>query len=171
MITRPIRYLTLFVGAYVLLETCYFLVPDSILRNVVYHYGIVVASADVIHLITPHEWVTAIANRLNSERLVLEVIRGCDGAGVAFLLIAAMVAFPAGRCHKVTGSVTALVLVFLLNQVRIVGLYYIGAYQKDWFGVVHTYLAPTLMVAVASVYFTWWITRGRMDLRGTSRAT
>ena len=127
--SRPMGYLALFIGAYVLLEALYFLVPDNILREVVYHYGVVTVSADIIHLITPHEAVAVTANQLRSNTVALEVVRGCDGAGVAFLLIAAMAAFPATWRRKVTGSVMAITLVFVLNQVRIVGLYYLGVYR------------------------------------------
>lgn len=166
--SRPFRFLVIFVGIYSLLEAIYFTVPNDFLRDVVYHRGIVAVGADIIHLITPQDLVVTNANKLQSGTVTLEIIRGCDGAGVAFLLISAILIFPATWSRKLAGLLAASALVFVLNQMRIVGLYYIVAYDKAWFFPVHTYFAPTLMIAVSCIFFAWWVTSGRADIRETA---
>ena len=162
--TRPIRFLVVFLGVYAVLEMLYFAVPDGFLLDVVYR-GIVAASADVIRLITPQEAVKTIANRLQSGGVALEVVRGCDGAGVMFMLTAAMAASSAPLLRKLAGVLAATALVFLLNQVRIISLYYLAVYRKEWFLSVHVYFAPTLMIAVSGIYFAAWAMVGRTSGR------
>lgn len=154
---HPLRFLFFFVVCYFALEAAYFSLPDEFLRDVVYRHGIVAFSAEIIHLLSPRETVIVEANRLLSATLSLYVVRGCDGAGTAFLLIAAMLSYPAPWKKRLLGSLAAAALVWVMNQARIVGLYYIGAYHQSWFSPVHGYLAPTLMIAVGSAFFVAWL--------------
>jgi len=49
------------------------------------------------------------------------------------------------------GALMAVALVFVLNRIRVVSLYDIAVYRHAWFLAVHSYLAPTLMIAVGGV--------------------
>jgi len=155
------RYLVRFAGIYVLLEAIYFALPDTFLRDVVYHDGVVVVSAAIIHWLQPQVWVFAEANRLQSSGVVLEIVRGCDGAGVAFLMIAAMFAFPASLHWKLFGAFAATLLVWTMNQARIVVLYFVVGYDKAWFAPIHGYIAPTLMVVVGGMFYILWLVLGQ----------
>lgn len=154
---HPLRFLLLFVTIYCVLEAGYFALPDAFLRDFVYRQGIVTVSADIIHLLAPRETVVVEANRLLSGTLSLEVVRGCDGAGAAFLMMAAMLAYPAGWRRRLIGVAAAVALVWAMNQVRIVGLYFVGAHHPSWFTPIHSYVAPTLMIALAASFFTAWL--------------
>ena len=151
-----LRFLVVFACAYGVLEGLYFILPDDFLRNVVYHRSIISVSADLIRLITPGEPVAAHANILRSGPVALEVVRGCDGAGAAFLLIAAIAAYPARLSRKLVGVAIALALTWLLNEMRVVGLFYLATRHAPWFLPVHIYLAPTLVIALSCIAFAWW---------------
>jgi exosortase family protein XrtM len=153
---REIRFLLVFVICYALFHTAYFMVPDSVLRDVVYYHGIVQVSEGVIDLAAPDERVSAVQNKLMSSKAALEVVRGCDGSGALFLIMAAIIAFSATVKRKLLGVFLGLVLIYLLNLTRIVGLYFVVAYQRDWFLPIHTYFAPTLIVIVSCIFFAWW---------------
>jgi exosortase family protein XrtM len=86
----------------------------------------------------------------------LEIVRGCDGAGVLFLIISAILVFPAGLMRKLLGLLLGIGLIYGLNLLRICILYYVIAYQPSWFQLIHTYAAPTLMVILGCFYFAWW---------------
>src|SRR5215470_10860239 len=120
------RFLVVFVGVYGALEGLYFLVPDDFLRDVVYHRGIIAIGAHIIRLITPDDPVFASANLLQSGTLGLEVVRGCDGAGAAFLLIAAIAGYPALLSRKLLGVAVAVALTYALNEIRLVSLFYLA---------------------------------------------
>lgn len=146
----------LFVGCYALLDYGYFKIPVDLFMKVIYYHGVVAVCADLINMIAPLEQVLAQQNHLLSTKANLEIVRGCDGAGVLFLVVSAIVAFPSTWRRKLIGLLLGISLIYLLNLLRISALYFIIAYQPGWFLLVHTYLAPTLMIIVGCCYFTWW---------------
>jgi exosortase family protein XrtM len=162
--TPPTRkaflFLLLFLFFYSLFHYGYYLIPDDTLRNTVYQEGITRVSADLINWITPQEQAQAAQNRIQSRAAILEIVRGCDGAGVLFLVLSAILAFPTSVKRKLVGLVLGLSFTYLLNQARIIALYYITAYQHQWFLPSHTYLFPTLIIILCSLFFLWWARSG-----------
>jgi exosortase family protein XrtM len=146
-------------GLYVLLDVLYFLIPNEVLREFVIHYGVVEVSAALINLIDPSAAVQAASGVLTSTRATLEVVRGCDGSGSMFLIVAAVVAFPSSVREKIAGVALGLLLMFLLNQVRIVGLYFVLTRESQWFSPIHLYFAPTLVILVGALFFHEWVAR------------
>ena len=145
-----------FVGCYSLLDYGYFRIPIETFINVIYYHGVVTVCADCINMLFPLEQVLARQNHLISVKADLEIVRGCDGAGVVFLIIAAILTFPAKMGRKLLGLILGVSLIYGLNLLRIGFLYFTIAYRPDLFSLIHTYLAPTLMVITGCAYFVWW---------------
>lgn len=154
---RPMLFLLLFPAVYSLLDLLYFALPDHVLRDGVHYYGIVLPAATLLNAVVPGETVQALHGSLQSQRALLEIVRGCDGAGVMFLLVAALVAAPAGIDRKLQGIVAGVGLVYVLNELRIVALYYVVAYRNHWFGPLHNYFVPMLMIVASLLFFLWWL--------------
>lgn len=146
----------LFVGCYVLLDYGYFKIPVDQFVNVIYYHGVVAICADLINWFAPFEQVLAKQNHLMSAKADLEIVRGCDGAGVLFLVVSAILVFPSGLKRKLVGLLLGIGLIYSLNLLRIFALYFVIAYQPGWFQLIHTYVAPTLMVVLGCFYFAWW---------------
>jgi len=146
----------LFVGCYVLLDYGYFKIPVDQFVNVIYYHGVVAVCADLINWLAPLEHVLAKQNHLLSAKADLEIVRGCDGAGVLFLVMSAILVFPSGLKRKLLGLLLGIGLIYSLNLLRISALYFVIAYQPDWFQLIHTYVAPTLMVVLGCFYFACW---------------
>lgn len=144
-----------FIAVYSVFHLMYFYVPDATLKQIYYDY-LVTISADIINFFAPSERVFARNNSLLSARANLEVVRGCDGAGVMFLMTAAILVFSASIKRKIVGLVCGLILVYVLNQIRIISLYFIVVYRRDWFLPVHTYVAPSFIILFCSLFFMWW---------------
>lgn len=153
---QELKFLVLFAAVYFVFYSLYFLIPDDVLRNIIYYHGIVSISADIINLFTAAENVSAAQNKIMSQRAILEVVRGCDGSGSMFLIMAGVIAFSCSLKQKLIGLVAGVGLLYLLNQIRIVGLYYVVAYRSEWFLPIHTYFAPTLIVVISVLFFAWW---------------
>jgi exosortase family protein XrtM len=157
---RPgLAFAALFALLYATQYLAYQAVPDRVLADVVYRHGIVGRAAAAIELLAPGEQAVADGHRLVSPRAALEIVRGCDGSGVLFLLLAAIVALRAGWRRSVTGAIGALLLVWTLNQCRVIGLYFVAAYRPDWFTPLHGFLVPSLFVIVAALYYGGWVAR------------
>ncbi len=142
-------------AVYILFHSLYFAIPDKILAQI-YHDVVVTFCASVINFFVSTEGVTVHQNALISSRAHLEVVRGCDGVGVMMLIIAAILVFSTSLKHKITGLVSAVGLVYVLNLIRIVGLYFVVAYQSDWFLPLHSFIAPTLIILLCSLFFMYW---------------
>lgn len=155
---KELKFLALFIAIYGVLQFLYFQIPDKVLINDIYYHGIVSVSADIINLFTD-ENVTASENKLSSSKAILVIIRGCDGAGSIFLLIAAILAFSATVKDKLVGVIAGVALLYIINQIRIIGLYFIVAYKETYFLPVHTYFAPTLVIILSGLFFIWWTLR------------
>lgn len=152
---KPWLQLMLFVTFYAVLHYAYFQIPNESFR-VIYHDGLGLFCADLINFIAPLEKVSAFQNYLTSSTANLEIIRGCDGAGALFLIASAILAFPAGLKRKCLGLFLGVSMMYLINLIRISSLYFVIAYRPDWFILVHTYLAPSLMIVLGSLFFIWW---------------
>ncbi|MGD0961756.1 MAG: exosortase family protein XrtM [Methylomonas sp.] len=157
------RQFMVFVGCYCLCKYLYFQIPDQIYSDTIYHYAVVTECAGLINLLLPPEQVAAVKNHLISARADLEIIRGCDSAGILFLLVSALLAYPARLKQKLLGILAGVTLVYAMNIVRVDSLYFIVAYRRDWFEFVHVYLAPSLMTLGVLIYFAWWTFACRHD--------
>jgi len=146
----------LFAGCYVLLDYAYFQIPIDTFINVIYFHGVVTVCADFINMIAPLEQVLPKQNHLLSASVDLEIVRGCDGAGVLFLVVSAILVFPSKLGRKLVGLMLGIGLIYIVNLLRISTLYFIIAYYPGWFQLIHAYLAPTFMVIVACAYFALW---------------
>jgi exosortase family protein XrtM len=145
-----------FVSVYVLLYSAYMQIPNQVLMRTVYYRGIVWPGAALINLLSAADPVLAVGNRIESHGAILEIVRGCDGAGVLFLLVAAILALRGSIRRVLWGLAGALVFVYMLNLLRIVVLYFATRDQGDWFLPLHSYVFPTLFVLLALVYFSLW---------------
>ena len=151
-----LKFLIGFVLIYGLLQGLYFLIPWQLLQDKLYYHGIVSVSSNIINFISAEE-TTAAQNKLSSSKAILAIVRGCDGSGSLFLLSAAIIAFSTTWKHKLIGLVASFVLLYVVNQIRVIGLYFVVAYQRDMFIIIHTYIAPTLVIAICGLFFLWWI--------------
>ncbi|AEF99855.1 hypothetical protein Metme_1432 [Methylomonas methanica MC09] len=146
----------LFVGCYVLFDYAYFKIPVDLFTDVIYYHSVVAICADLVNWLAPFEQVFAKHNHLLSAKADLEIVRGCDGAGALFLVISAVLVFPSGLKRKALGLLLGIGLIYTINLLRICVLYFIIAYHPGWFQLIHTYVAPTLMVMLGCFYFAWW---------------
>ncbi len=146
----------IFVACYTLLDYAYFKIPVDLFANVIYYHGMVAICSDLINFFAPLEQVLAKQNHLLSAKADLEIVRGCDGAGALFLVVSAVLVFPSGLKRKLLGLLLGIGLIYSLNLLRICVLYFVIAYQPSWFQLIHTYVAPTLMVVLGCFYFAWW---------------
>ena len=161
--------LGLLAGVYLALYGGYMQIPDAVLIEVVYHDAIVGPATFWIHVLSGHDTAHAVGNQIVSGGTVLAIVRGCDGAGVLFLLIAAIVATRASLKRTVSGIVGAWVFVYLINQVRIVVLYFAIVGHPDWFVPLHSFVFPTLFVLTGLACFTVWSPGSGARSHGSSR--
>jgi exosortase family protein XrtM len=148
--------LLLFALAYVSLYVGYMQIPDRLLGEVVYYHGIGSTAAALINAASPAEAVQAVGNRIVSAKGTLEIVRGCDGAGALFLLIAGIVAVRGSIGRVLAGIGGACLFVYLFNQARVIVLYFALVEDRALFTLLHSIVLPSLFVLLAMLFFVAW---------------
>lgn len=156
---HPLTFVVLFLAVFTLLQLSYSHSRGGVFEQFFIHTLTVKPSAWLINVITPQETVIAQSHRLVSPFARLSVLNGCEGIEAMLLLLAAIVAFSAKWKYKLMGAILGVVLVYVLNQVRIVSLYYMWRFDRDGFNILHGVVGPTLIIISACVFFMWWAQR------------
>jgi exosortase family protein XrtM len=126
----------------------------------------------VINQLTPEVQAVAKGTRISAPGGGLNVLFGCEGTDAVFLLTAALLVFPMSLRARATGLVVGLVWVFVLNQLRIVALFYAFRADSGLFDLLHTAAAPLLMVVLTGLYFHLWLAHaGAKGGAGAGRTT
>jgi len=153
---RELAFAVVFLAVFAILQLGYAAARDTSIERTVIDVATILPAAALINLIAPDEEVEPVEHRLISETVRLSVLNGCEGTETLFLLIAAVLAFAAPWRHKLLGVVIGTLLVYGLNQLRIVALYFALRHDKELFALMHGYIGPTLIIAVCALFFLWW---------------
>jgi exosortase/archaeosortase family protein len=143
----------LFVGAFALLQYGWEMARNSALEQLVIHEATVKTASALISLVTPHIDVRPVGASIVASGGGLHVLRGCEGVEVLFLLMAALLAHPFDWRARLAGMAGGLLLIFALNELRLVALFY--SYRQDHalFDLLHGLVTPLVMVAVVVLFF------------------
>jgi exosortase/archaeosortase family protein len=115
----------------------------------------------VLGVFSPSINATASGSRIVAAGGGLNILQGCEGVEVVFMLMAAFVAFPAPLRVRLLGIGAGVVFVFVLNQVRILALFYAFRNDRQIFDFLHTTGAPLVLVALTGLYFQVWVWRAK----------
>lgn len=148
-------FLVIFAGLFSLYSTARGTAVERLLIDVC----TVKPSAALIGLITPSEQVVAVDHRLVSPQARLSILNGCEGIETMLLLVSAILAYAIPWGAKFLGALAGILLVYGLNQVRIVALYYAFRHDRELFDLLHGYVAPVILIVAGGLYFLWWIAR------------
>lgn len=114
----------------------------------------------LINLLTPGVQAVAVGSRITSPGGGLNVLLGCEGTDVLFMLTAAFCLAPLPWRTRWLGWLCGLVWVFALNQARIAALFYAFRADRELFHQLHSTAAPLLMVVLTGLFFHLWLQRG-----------
>lgn len=87
----------------------------------------------------------------------VKIMPGCNGVEAMICLAAAIIAFPASWMQKVVGLFMGFTAIQLLNIVRIISLFYLLQWNKDWFEWAHLYIWQALIILDALIIFILWV--------------
>lgn len=157
-----IRFATVFLGSFLLLSWGYTSAENTLLQTFFVDTLTVKPSAAILNAIGSVEPVLADRNQLVSSEAKLSVVHGCEGTEVMLLALAAFIAAPMSLLRRCTGALLILVIIYALNQARIVVLFTSAIYSKPLFNFFHGIAGPILIVFVALVFFWYWALRERV---------
>jgi exosortase H (IPTLxxWG-CTERM-specific) len=94
--------------------------------------------------------------RSTTNGFAVSIEAGCNGVEATIVLLAAILAFPAPWKNKLVGLAIGVVAVQGLNVVRVISLFYLGQWDRQWFEWAHLYVWQALiMLDVLIVWLVW----------------
>ncbi len=105
------------------------------------------------------EKVTVRGCLLASPRFAVTIFNGCNGLITTLIFLSAVLAFPVGWRPKLIGVVGGIVAIQLINMIRIVSLYYIGAFFPSWFNNAHVVVWQSIVILAGVALWVFWAGR------------
>lgn len=96
---------------------------------------------------------------VGGPRFGVNINNGCNGIEAMLILLSSIVAFPASMKARLSGLALGAIAVQLLNEVRIITLYLLGAHAPRLFDVFHTAVWQIVIIAAAIGFFLAWSAR------------
>ena len=93
----------------------------------------------------------------HADPFAVVIEAGCNGLEATFVLVAAMLAFPAPWRHRFQGLVVGVVAVQALNVVRVASLFYLGRWNRDVFEWAHLYVWQALIMLDVLIVWVVWV--------------
>jgi exosortase/archaeosortase family protein len=146
-----------FLVTFALLQLGWQTLNGTAIENAVVHEATVRPAALLIRMITPVVQVRAVGLSLVAPGGGISILNGCEGSEALFLLLAAFVAAPIPRRARLAGFLFGVCVVFVLNELRIVVLFYSYRADHALFDLLHTTLAPIVVVMLLIVYVYAWL--------------
>ena len=101
---------------------------------------------------------------ISSPVFSMEIVRGCDAIEPVAAFVAAVLASPVSLGTKLPGILVGALVLLVINIVRLVSLFFIGAYWPKALEVAHEDLWQAAFIVLAIVLWAIWVqwaTRGR----------
>ncbi len=105
------------------------------------------------------EEATMIGTAIVSPRFAVNVRTGCNGLETIYIFAAGVLAFPAPWSRKLWGLLAGILAIQLLNNVRIVSLFYIGVYFPQHFEDSHVVIWQAIVILFGVALFLVWADR------------
>ena len=148
-----VKFFVILIGSYL------FIAWNPINDHVILPFtkGVAWAAAGALKLMGQH--VTVSDTTIQSSRFAVNIENGCNGVEAMLILLASIAAFPASWKAKAVGLLAGAVVVQLLNEVRVVTLYLLGAYHPRVFDLFHTAVWQIAIILAAIGFFLQWSAR------------
>ena len=105
------------------------------------------------------EDVKMVGTAIVSPRFAVNVRTGCNGLETIYIFFAGVLAFPAPWRRKLWGLLLGFLAIQLLNNVRIVSLFYIGVYFPQHFEDSHIVIWQAIVILFGVALFLFWADR------------
>jgi exosortase H (IPTLxxWG-CTERM-specific) len=148
-----VKFFAVLIGAYLLIAWN----PVNDRAIVPLTAGIAKVSGSLLQMMG--EDVRVAGTTITSSRFGVNINNGCNGVEAMLILLASIVAFPASMKARVAGLLLGAVVVQVLNFIRIITLYLLGAYQPRLFDLFHTAVWQIVIILAAIGFFLVWSAR------------
>lgn len=96
---------------------------------------------------------------IESPSFAVNIRNGCNGVETMLIFLSAVLAFPAPWKARAIGLVFGIVAIQAVNLLRVVALFYTGAYFPAWFDTSHTVIWQSLVILAGVLLWILWADR------------
>ncbi len=89
----------------------------------------------------------------------LSIATGCNGAEAMALYFSAILAFPTGWRRRLFGFGLGLVGIFIVNQIRVIGLFLVAMAKPELLPEAHNYAGQTFVIVMGMTLWWYWAER------------
>jgi exosortase/archaeosortase family protein len=149
--------LLLFASLFIAMQGVWSIAQGTTFEHVTVGDWTVVPAAFWVHLLTPEVGAVARGYSITAPGGGINVMNGCEGFEVIFLWISALIVTPLKWQWRLRGLVFGVGLIWVLNQVRILVLFYAYRTNKEWFAQLHGTIAPLVLIVLVSGAFALFV--------------
>ena len=156
---KLLKQTLIFLAIFLLLQLLWSLVSLSSVGLFLIEGVTVKTAVWLISLFTPQVNAMAQGTHIMANGGGINVQNGCEGIEVMFMLIAAMCVASLTWQNKLYGMLFGMFYVFVMNQVRLVVMFYAVRSDRVLFETVHGLIGPILLVALTGLFFAFWLSK------------
>lgn len=160
---RATRSLIIFIVAFFALQLAWEQCRDSAIEKLVIDRATVLPAVWIANQLWPDQPAFAQKNSLISGHGRLNILNGCEGLETLFLLVAAFLAYPLMWRIRIVGITLSTVLIYGLNQARIVLLWWTIHSDPALFGLLHGTVLPLVLIAISLLFFLAFLPQRQID--------
>lgn len=146
-----------FIAVFFLLQMSYDACRGSDFEHFILGDLTVAPTAALIDLLTPAVKVKALGNQLIAPGGGITVLKGCEGTEIMFMLVAAFAAVSMPWRRRLSGLGIGILLVFCLNQARLLALFYVHRSEPSLFNLLHGTVGPIVLILCVALYTLYWM--------------
>jgi exosortase/archaeosortase family protein len=154
-----VRRLLVFVVTFSVLQITWQELRGSAFERLVVDQGTVRPAVALVNFLTPAVKAQAVGTTMRARGGGLNILNGCEGVEALFLLIAAFLAASLPWRRTLSGVALGTVVVFAVNQARILALFYAFRADRSLFDTLHGIVTPIAVILCVLAFFYAWIHR------------
>lgn len=158
-----------FAAVYLVLSLGYGWARGTVIDRVLIDFLTVKPAAFWVNQIDSSVSAVASGSRLSAPGGGINVLNGCEGADLLFLVVAALAAAPLDWRARVIGGLAGLAVAYLVNQARVVALFFAARDAPELFATLHGLVLPLLTVGAVAAWFWWFMRRSAMPSLAAAR--
>ncbi len=153
-----------FLSLFALLQLGWQGLHGTAVERFIIHTCTVRPAAFWVSLLTPTVQVRVVDFSLRAAGGGLNILNGCEGVEAVFLILAAFLAAPLPWRSRGLGFLLGLAVVFVVNQARILALFYAFRADHSLFERLHGTVTPIVVILVMCLYvYVWLVYANRRD--------
>lgn len=152
-----IKQALVFILLFILMQAGWQMVRDDAIGHFIRGTVTVKPAVMLIHLLTPQITASALGNQILAPGGGLVIKIGCEGIEALFILIAGLFSVTMAWRAKLSGMLLGLMLIYVVNEIRILILFYAFRADKALFQLLHGTIAPLALIAIAGLFYHYWL--------------